>query len=118
MAKGPKRETGGKPWEFVDHPQAAPEFDELPPDLQARLFDRLSAAAITGFNLLRAPVVRPVAGLTGVVEIRESGQSGEASAFFVSRPARRAVMVGYRHPAADLPKRTLARLGRRASEAR
>lgn len=119
MAEAPKRQTGGKPWVFVDHPAAEAEFDALPPDLQARLFDRLSAAAITGFSLLRAPVARPVAGLTGVVEIRENGESGAASAFYVSRPARRAVLVGYRHPAVgDLPKGTLAKLGRRAAKAR
>lgn len=119
MAKAPKRETGGKAWVFVDHPAAEAEFDGLPPDLQARLFDRLSAAAITGFNLLRAPVVQAVAGLTGVIEIRERGESGEASVFYVSRPGRRAVLVGYRHPATDdLGKRTLGKLGRRAAEAR
>jgi hypothetical protein len=119
MAKTPKQETSGKPWDFVDHPAAEAEFDGLPPDVQTRLFDRLSAAAVTGFNLLRAPLVRPVPGLTGVVEIRESGEGGEAAAFYVSRPTRRAVLVGYQHPAtAELPRRTLAKLGRRAAEAR
>lgn len=119
MAKQPKQDAGGRRWEFVEHPAAEAEFDGLPAELQARLFDRLTAVAITGFSQLQAPLARPVAGLTGVVEIRESGETGEVSAFYVSRPPRRAVLLGYQYPAGgDLAKRTAAKLGRRAAEAR
>lgn len=92
------------------------EFDGLADDLKDRLLVRLDYAVQAGFNNLRPPVSEVIdCGGEKVLEIRESGKSGEVRAYYVMRAGRRATMLGYLHKKTQkIPKRMVDLLAERA----